>query len=208
MRAWVHALRIASNTGMDHCVPSAVRKLSETDRWKLHTFDMLIRKVSESKSVARRSKEAWFVQGAKRLWRRGNLTDRVKMRRSQSALVVSKSLTDVCNSSKNLCETAGDLYKDLSTSISTSIRSTRIQILSIGDSEAERRALLTCRQNYYSNGFFKSIKLVENSHPLLLKRQQEFIISAMLTLLNIQDCVDLVFDAPVQSTQIKRWYVL
>lgn len=71
------------------------------------------------------------------------------------------------------------------------------QVLSVGDSESERTALLRCRSWYYDSAVFKSIKFVEKSHPTLLRRQIEYLANSLPQFLHFADAIDLVFDAPV-----------
>ncbi|EZG47081.1 hypothetical protein GNI_132300 [Gregarina niphandrodes] len=76
----------------------------------------------------------------------------------------------------------------------------RAVLVSIGDSECERTALMKCRETYYHHAYFKSIKLVDTPHPLLLKRQQDYIKRCISEVLAIHDSVDIIFEPPPQQT--------
>lgn len=72
----------------------------------------------------------------------------------------------------------------------------KLNLLSVGDSECERRALMKCREHYHRDAHFKSVKFLEGPSPSLLRRQHLFLIGSLQSILDVDDCLDLVFEPP------------
>lgn len=70
-------------------------------------------------------------------------------------------------------------------------------LISIGDSQSERKAMLYCRERLYAhNRYFKSIKLIELPDPLILIRQLTYLYEALDKILRSKSCFDIILGHP------------